>query len=70
MCDLIAKDVEGKDLSHRTLIISHVSLPRESKYDCRQSTREVQLRQHYHFESQRAQLLYASGGGVIVSYDK
>ena len=31
-------------------------LPRESKYNCRQSTREMQLRQHYYFESQRAQL--------------
>lgn len=29
MCDLIAKDVEGKDLSRRTLIISMCAAPRK-----------------------------------------
>ena len=70
MCDLIAKDVEGKDLSRRTMIISHVCCPEKANTIADKVREKCSFGNIIILKASGLNSLYASGGGVIVSYDK
>lgn len=70
MCDMICKDVEGLDLTDKALIISHVCCPEKAEMIQHKIEEKSAFGKIVILKASGLNSLYASKGGVIVSYSK
>lgn len=70
MCDMVSKDVEGKDLRDKTLIIGFVCCPERAQTVAKKITDKSPFGRVEILKCSGLNSLYASKGGIIVSYNK
>lgn len=70
MCDMICSDVEGIDLSDKKLIISHVCCPDKAEMIKSKISEKCAFGEIIILKASGLNSLYASNGGIIVSYSK
>lgn len=70
MCDMICKDVEGLDLTGKKLIISYVCCPEKAEMIKSKISERCAFEEIMVLKASGLNSLYASDGGIIVSYSK
>ncbi len=70
IAELIKKDCDGKDLSNKTVIISHVCCEDKAKQLKENIEKETSFKEVIILKCSGLNSLYASNGGIIVSFDK
>lgn len=69
MAKFIAEDVEGKDLSDKKLIVSHVCCQERAEFVANKICEKASFGQVEILKASGLNSLYASDGGIIVSYN-